>query len=248
MRVRSGHRPVPVTTSRDPPTTRRNSGVFFHPLSIVITFFAWRIRQEERPGALCSGPPVRGVWQCGPPRERSERPGGSAGERSHPSMETITLTPVIGGPAGHRRFWRLGREPSTVSAARRLIRRQLMEWAADELAEDASVITSELVTNALLHARGPIVLTVRLLPGTGAGVRIDVRDQGPCDGPGRTGIAPPASPPEHMETGGRGLHLVTCLAHDWGSVSGADGHTVWAVLRGPAGSPMSPCPKGSSSL
>jgi hypothetical protein len=52
--------------------------------------------------------------------------------------------------------------PSAVSIARRHLRETLWEWKPDFLANDAEIIVSELVTNAIQHASHPVA------PETGA--------------------------------------------------------------------------------
>ncbi|MFD9720710.1 ATP-binding protein [Streptomyces sp. NPDC059076] len=131
--------------------------------------------------------------------------------------------------------WHLAPDLTAVATARRLVRLQLTSWNLDDMDEDACLITSELVTNALLHAQGTVVLTVRLVQGhgpEGAVVRIEVQDQGPCDEAKQSMPLPPATPSADMDTGGRGLHLVAHLAEIWGESGTPEGHVVWADLRG----------------
>jgi anti-sigma regulatory factor (Ser/Thr protein kinase) len=89
--------------------------------------------------------------------------------------------------------------------------------AADR--DDVVLCVSELVTNAVLHARTAGVL--RLFVGAD-GVRIEVDDESP---------APPRLSTEHRVAGGRGLHIVDQLAASWGHASRPGGKTVWAEVR-----------------
>jgi hypothetical protein len=100
--------------------------------------------------------------------------------------------------------------------------RQLVSWELSELADDARLVVSELLTNAALHAKPPVQM--RLLRITD-GVRIEVSD-GSRDMPLliRAG--------NDVMTG-RGWSLVQALAHEWGAeraeVAGG-GKTIWVTL------------------
>jgi anti-sigma regulatory factor (Ser/Thr protein kinase) len=78
---------------------------------------------------------------------------------------------------------------------------------------------SELVTNAVVHARSDIA--VRLCR-TGSGIRVEIADRDPQP------AAPRPLDPEGV--GGRGLHLVNALARDWGVRPAQPGKTVWFEL------------------
>jgi len=81
------------------------------------------------------------------------------------------------------------------------------------------LLVSELVTNALLHARSEVVVSVSV---TAQAVRIEVWD---------TSRAAPVSRHYAPEaTTGRGLVLVEALADAWGTDVGPRGKTVWFEL------------------
>ncbi len=107
--------------------------------------------------------------------------------------------------------------PASVGRARRWISRQLEQWGLEDLDYDVSVVLSELVTNAVLHARSQIELHVTE---SGDTVRLEV-----CD----SSDAMPA-PRGHASssTTGRGLHLVSALASSWGWEPRPRGKVVWA--------------------
>jgi anti-anti-sigma factor len=85
----------------------------------------------------------------------------------------------------------------------------------------AQLVASELVTNAVVHARTLIDLTLRLIP---PHLHIAVRDCG--DGQARIG----GIIDESSETG-RGLLLVDALATAWGTFVPDVGKVVWATVR-----------------
>ncbi|GAB7190794.1 hypothetical protein NUM3379_15010 [Kineococcus sp. NUM-3379] len=112
---------------------------------------------------------------------------------------------------------------NTVAAARRYVREALRALGSDALEESAELGVSELVTNAMLHARTAFKVTVRLMP-SGA-VRIDVTDSSPSAvQPRRFGVS---------ATTGRGLRLVESVSADWGVSAAPEGpgKTVWFEPR-----------------
>ena len=82
------------------------------------------------------------------------------------------------------------------------------------------LLTSELVTNAVLYARSDVVLRVSL---DAAVVRISVHDDSP--------MAPVPRSPGREDTSGRGLALVDVLATTWGVALNGNGKEVWFELR-----------------
>jgi anti-sigma regulatory factor (Ser/Thr protein kinase) len=110
----------------------------------------------------------------------------------------------------------------SVAQARRMAGQQLISWELSELADDARLVVSELLTNAALHAKPPI--RMRLLRITD-GVRIEV-----SDGSREMPLLIRASPDVMT---GRGWSLVQALAHEWGAErapSAGGGKTVWATM------------------
>jgi anti-sigma regulatory factor (Ser/Thr protein kinase) len=111
--------------------------------------------------------------------------------------------------------------PSSVGMARSLVRETLAAFDSDAR-EVALLLTSELVTNAILHARTPVQLGV-LVDGDRA--LVCVAD--------RLAQSPALSPRAHSQDrpGGRGLALVEDLADTWGTTTYTGGKTVWFVLQ-----------------
>ena len=107
-------------------------------------------------------------------------------------------------------------KPASVGRARRWLSRQLEEWGLEDLDYDASVVLSELVTNAVLHARTSIELKVT----HDQVFRIEVRDA--------SDAMPSPRGPTASATTGRGLRLVAALATSWGYEPREAGKTVWA--------------------
>jgi anti-sigma regulatory factor (Ser/Thr protein kinase) len=107
------------------------------------------------------------------------------------------------------------------SAARRFAEHTLQGWGHDgSVIDDARLLISELVTNAVIHTRGPFSVSICSRPPK---LRVAVHD---CSTELPTADWRPPNPP----TGGRGLRIVAALADDWGVASTPPGKTVWAVL------------------
>jgi anti-sigma regulatory factor (Ser/Thr protein kinase) len=115
----------------------------------------------------------------------------------------------------------LAADPASPAAARDFVRSILGQWRCDHLVESALLIASELVTNAVVHARSASELRLRLTDGV---VRIQVADQG--------GGTPAPRVPDQERPGGRGLPIIEAISAAWGIDPTADGKLVWADLRG----------------
>ncbi|RZU45970.1 histidine kinase-like protein [Streptomyces sp. BK022] len=112
----------------------------------------------------------------------------------------------------------------------------LARWQAAEFTDDASVVVSELVSNAVRHGRPPVrvACTLRRRSPGGPALRIEVTDAGPSFDTTLV-RARWRHPSFTLEESGRGLFLVDALASRWGDEPTLDGHTVWAVLDPPDG-------------
>ncbi|GAB2881975.1 SpoIIE family protein phosphatase [Nocardioides pacificus] len=106
-----------------------------------------------------------------------------------------------------------------VAAARAFTRDTVRQWCEEGTEETATLLVSEMVTNALIHAVGPAVLELTPVDG---GVRIAVTDREPQH------PQPRSASPDAL--GGRGLLLVEALAEQWGIEGAGVGKTVWATL------------------
>jgi CheY-like chemotaxis protein/anti-sigma regulatory factor (Ser/Thr protein kinase) len=120
----------------------------------------------------------------------------------------------------------LGPQPADVPAARRFLADQCRRWGCGDLLDDAHVVVTELVTNALLHAGTSCELRAGL---TDSALRLQVTDYGP-------GMPDPRAADGGAEHG-RGLLLVSALCVAWGVEALPDGgKVVWAeLLRTAAG-------------
>jgi anti-sigma regulatory factor (Ser/Thr protein kinase) len=130
-----------------------------------------------------------------------------------------TDTRERGRPSQLRR--RLGRSDlRAVPEARRELRELLRHWGKPGRSEIAELLTSELVTNALLHTDREAVLTAVVEP---RHLRVEVRDF--------AGRRPRVCPPDTGDgTHGRGLVLVDSLADAWGVQAHEVGKSVWFEL------------------
>ncbi|HEX3794223.1 MAG TPA: ATP-binding protein, partial [Acidimicrobiales bacterium] len=116
---------------------------------------------------------------------------------------------------------------ASCSTARRFVESALAQ-AADEVRADALLLISEVVTNALLYAGGPVTVEVQH---KGGAYRIAVGDQS------RT---PPTKKDYRVDDAtGRGLHLLDVLAAGWGWNKTASGKIVWFDLPEPFDGPVS---------
>ncbi|NJQ13463.1 SpoIIE family protein phosphatase [Streptomyces bohaiensis] len=116
----------------------------------------------------------------------------------------------------------------SVAAARGFVRDTLQGWGLDDLVDDAVVLTSELVTNAVVHAGTPA--EVHCLR-DGSGLRVEIVDRHPERelpvGHVRRGAVDPDS------EGGRGLMLCAALSARWGVEYTAADKRVWFRLDEP---------------
>jgi anti-sigma regulatory factor (Ser/Thr protein kinase) len=113
--------------------------------------------------------------------------------------------------------------PRGAATARALVQRLVAPHAPHGTVETAVLLTSELATNAVLHAQGEVVVRVQVGPDL---LTVTVTDTSP-----RT---PALRTPRLDATGGRGLVLVEALSSRWGSRLVRGGKAVWFELALPA--------------
>ncbi|WP_217169359.1 SpoIIE family protein phosphatase [Streptomyces sp. AC512_CC834] len=131
---------------------------------------------------------------------------------------TLLLARMIGYRKGDTATWRLPARDDAAARARALVSALLRQWRIRDATRDrVLLLVSELVTNAVRFAGGPI--TVRLIR-SGHGLLCEVGDTG--NGRprlGRRGL---------LDDGGRGLHVVHRLTARWGVRWTDTGKVVWA--------------------
>ena len=112
------------------------------------------------------------------------------------------------------------RQAASAAEARSWTDAFLAERAIDgRVRDDALLVVSELVTNALMHGEGAIVLRASA---TASAVRLSVTDSG-VD-------LPELLPLDPKRIGGLGLIVVDRIAAEWGVAPFPGGKTVWAAL------------------
>ncbi len=115
---------------------------------------------------------------------------------------------------------RLPDDLSAPAHARALIRRNLADWDLPESIDDAEIVGSELVANALRHGAAPIVLTLGTTPDH---LVVAVQDAA-------AGAVPTPRLADSSATNGRGMHLISALSRRWGCTSDGTTKIVWAEL------------------
>ncbi|MFJ9543928.1 SpoIIE family protein phosphatase [Streptomyces sp. NPDC101225] len=112
--------------------------------------------------------------------------------------------------------WEFPADPAVVARTRTTVTRQLSLWGLEEAAFATELIVSELVTNAIRYAGGPV------------GLRL-IRDASLiCEVTDPSNTQPRLRRARTTDEGGRGLFLVAQLSSRWGSRYGRRGKTVWA--------------------
>jgi anti-sigma regulatory factor (Ser/Thr protein kinase) len=111
------------------------------------------------------------------------------------------------------------RREDVVPAVRCFVKSSLQAWRQERFADDATLIVSELLTNAVLHAGAPITVAMAAEEGT---LRVEVYDG--------DGHMPAVAASAVDATNGRGLGLVGALSTTWGAERLAGGKVVWAEL------------------
>jgi hypothetical protein len=131
--------------------------------------------------------------------------------------QEIVVSCAAAGPSAMRAFAFGADAPAE---ARHFAVAVLARWGADDLADDAALVVTELAANAIVHAHSGFTVT---LSAPGDAIRISVRDACPLPA-GASATLPTAQM--------HGLGAVNALASRWGVESlGPAGKAVWVVLR-----------------
>ena len=151
---------------------------------------------------------------------------------THGKLEQVGLTSSVAGQGSFS--VRLPPQPSSVAEARTHMRDLVVECDREDLVESALLLTSEIVTNALLHAGTDIDVAGTV---DAHGLLVEIGD-GSAHLPSRRRYAATAGT-------GRGLLMLESMVDDWGVTSRPGGKTVWFRISGPENDlpdPIAPAP------
>ncbi|MEV7863180.1 ATP-binding protein [Streptomyces hirsutus] len=134
---------------------------------------------------------------------------------------TVTATPRPTGHPGYSET--LPREPESAAVARRLVRTALATWGLEDRIDDAMVVITELVSNAVDHGRLASIRVIVSRPSESR-VRLGVVDRSKAIPTMRTDS-------NGDQVRGRGLVLVDSLTERWGTDPYRWGKQVWGELK-----------------
>lgn len=129
--------------------------------------------------------------------------------------------------------WEVPLDPAAVGTTRNKVARQLEAWGLDELTMTTELIVSELVTNAIRYASGPVRL------------RLLLQSVLTCEVSDGSSTTPRLRHARTTDEGGRGLFLVAQLARRWGTRYTHRGKIIWAEQGLPSSPPPPVPPVGS---
>jgi anti-sigma regulatory factor (Ser/Thr protein kinase) len=111
--------------------------------------------------------------------------------------------------------------PSAVApgTAREFVTGTIAQWGLETDLGDVALVTSELVTNAVVHARSDVVVALTARRDC---VRVEVGD--------RSSKYPATRQPTAAQSGGRGLVIVAKVSARWGVEATDGGKIVWSEL------------------
>ncbi|MFF9819101.1 PAS domain S-box protein [Streptomyces sp. NPDC014006] len=132
---------------------------------------------------------------------------------------TLLLTQLPAAPLATATT-HLSATPESVPSGRGFLARALRAWGFADMADDALLLLSEILTNAVQHAHGPLGVHVCR---TDTGLTVEVSDHSPH--------LPQPRLAAQDEESGRGLLLVRTLADDWGVRPTDQGKTIWFSLK-----------------
>ncbi|WP_314175206.1 ATP-binding SpoIIE family protein phosphatase [Streptomyces winkii] len=134
----------------------------------------------------------------------------------------LLLARVRALPTAATASWEFPADRAVVARARDATIHQLAAWGLDEAAFTTELIVSELITNAIRYAGGPI------------GLRLIHDATLVCEVTDPSNTQPRLRRARTTDESGRGLFLVAQLATRWGSRYGESGKTIWAEQPLPA--------------
>ena len=110
----------------------------------------------------------------------------------------------------------LAPELQSAGRARRFVDETLRRWECGEVLDVVTLLVSELVTNAIVHAGSEVEVSVEL---RSEAIRIEVFDS--------VSAAPVPRDAKDEDTSGRGMALIEAMASSWGVDSHPNGKSVW---------------------
>jgi anti-sigma regulatory factor (Ser/Thr protein kinase) len=108
---------------------------------------------------------------------------------------------------------------ASVPVGRHFVRDRLLDWDLAPAVDDASLAVTELIANAVKHARSPVQVTV-VVDGH---IEVSVYDRSPQ-------IRRTSALPDPLAESGRGLRIVAAVSSDWGITPDTRGKRLWFRL------------------
>jgi anti-sigma regulatory factor (Ser/Thr protein kinase) len=208
-----------------------------HPAALIVDLTAlddqaatsvptWLVAQGAAAGMV---PPVRMALCISPELVLADRLQRLGARRFLPVFAKVRQARVAVQsrlPMSERLPLTLAARPESPAVARDLVGRACQTWDLPGLWHPARLIVSELVTNAVQHARTTITMVVSR---RGTGLHLAVADADHR----LPQLRPPAVPRPGLpfDERGRGLRIVHAMATVWGAMPTAEGKVVWATIR-----------------
>ena len=206
-----------------------------HPGHIILTYDV--SRTFATPGALSAYwryvPLVIGRTDVVPARERSPqryRPQVAGAWGTRTGGDQRMAAPMTMSCSRRHLILTFPPDAAMVAKARANLDAVMVLWGADELIDSATLLMSELVTNALQHTQTADI-TVQVA-WTHPCLRVEVQD-GDSASP-----SPTAGTADTSAVSGRGLFLEDTLSERWGTAATPTGKQVWFELRASARTPQ----------
>ncbi len=152
----------------------------------------------------------------------------SAAQRPGRPLRSVPPDSVRGGGDAARTIRVVWDATSVAQVRKTLVEDLELRDVVPGVVEEAEIVVSELVSNAIRHARplsdGKMRVHWKVKSGV---VEVEVTDGG-------SDTTPRPAPRTVWAPSGRGLRIVRSLAHEWGVTEDRTGTTVWASLGGPS--------------
>ncbi|CAM5329603.1 ATP-binding protein [Streptomyces pharetrae] len=130
------------------------------------------------------------------------------------------------GKYRHRSVLPFEAAPAEVRLLRRSVAAQLAQWGVPHAVEEAELVVTELATNVIKHV-GEGASATLILEWDRERLRVEMHD--------RSSSVPALGAAGCGDECGRGLHLLSALAADWGTALTAVGKSVWCEIAASAG-------------